>query len=297
MSNVEQGMANVEGVLDWPDDACLVPENHTVIGLFELLLKNPARLDELAGDPARQRELFPRLLLIAQAGYLVYSAVMLLLLNLAPDAALPASLHVAVPSASWADGSALGLPVGYGMGLVIASCICLPSFYFYSLLAGVRMSWLQIASIVLRGSAANGVMLLGIVPIYVAVALGLLVTSAPAEWLGATLLFGLLLPFVAGLWGLREIYRGVMHVGANLSIDCRRQYFLRRLTLSWAAVYTAVVPVLIYRLWESVAALAATRRFLCLRFSARPDLTNGSIHCLARCGALNVNTDCAGLPP
>jgi hypothetical protein len=118
------------------------------------------------------------------------------------------------------------------------------------------MSWLQIASIVVRGSAANGVMLLGILPIYVAIALGLLVTNAPAEWLGATLLFGLLLPFVAGLWGLREIYRGVMHVGASLSIDCQRACFLRRLTLSWAAVYTAVVPVLIYRLWESVAAMA-----------------------------------------
>jgi hypothetical protein len=256
MSNIEQGMSNVEGAVAWPDDEFLVAENHTVIGLFELLLKDPAGLDELAGDPARQRELFPRLLLIAQAGYLVFSAVMVLLLNLAPTAALPASLNVAVPRASWGDGSVLGLPVGYGFGLVIASCICLPSFYFYSLLAGVRMTWLQIASIVVRGSAANGVMLLGILPIYVAIALGLLVTDAPAEWLGGTLLLGLLLPFVAGLWGLREIYRGVMHLGASLSIDCRRQWFLRRLTLSWAAVYTAVVPVLIYRLWESVAAMA-----------------------------------------
>jgi hypothetical protein len=34
---------------------------------------------------------------------------------------------------------------------------------------------------------------------------------------------------------------------------CRRQCFLRRLTLSWAAVYTAVVPVMIYRLWEHFA--------------------------------------------
>jgi hypothetical protein len=36
---------------------------------------------------------------------------------------------------------------------------------------------------------------------------------------------------------------------------CQRRCFLRRLTLSWAAVYAAVVPVMIYRLWELFAGL------------------------------------------
>jgi hypothetical protein len=239
----------------WPDEEAPEASGPTVMGLIELLLKNPAQLDAIERDPANQRALFPRLLLIAQAGYLVYSGVMLLLLNLAPAAASPANLGLAVPSASWADGTALGLPVGYGLGIVAASCICLPSFYFYSLLAGVNIGWLQIASIVVRGTAANAVMLLGILPIYVAVALGLIVANAPPPLLAATLLLGLLLPFVAGLWGLREIYRGVMQLGTDLppAWQCRRRCFLRRLTLSWAGVYTAVVPVLIYRLWESVA--------------------------------------------
>jgi len=264
MSNIQQEMSNVEGAYsletpyDWPGDDAPEADSQTVMGLIELLLKNPGRLDAVERDPARLRELFPRLLLIAQAGYLVYSGVMLLLLNLAPAAAAPATLGLAVPRAAWADGTALGLPIGYGLGIVVASCICLPSFYFYSLLAGVRMSWLQIASIVVRGTAANAVMLLGILPIYVAVALGLIVTNAPAHWLALTLLLGLLLPFVAGLWGLREIYRGVMHVGDTTawSSQCKRRCFLRRLTFSWAAVYTAVVPVLIYRLWELTAGWA-----------------------------------------
>ena len=39
---------------------------------------------------------------------------------------------------------------------------------------------------------------------------------------------------------------------------CRRECLLRRLTLAWAAVYAAVLPVMIYRLWEYAArALAA----------------------------------------
>ena len=66
---------------------------------------------------------------------------------------------------------------------------------------------------------------------------------------------GLLLPFVAGLWGLRAIYLGIMDLSGSLpeSWQCRRRCFLRRLTLSWAAVYAAVLPVMIYRLWESFA--------------------------------------------
>ena len=36
--------------------------------------------------------------------------------------------------------------------------------------------------------------------------------------------------------------------------QCRRRCFLRRLIVSWTVVYAAVVPVMIYRLWEFFAA-------------------------------------------
>jgi hypothetical protein len=247
--------SEIETPYRWPDEPATDDDGQSVLSLVELLLKDPGRLDQLEHDPVRQRELFPRLLLIAQLGYLVYSGVMLLLLNLAPPEASISRLGLPVPPASWTNATGLGLPIGYGLGIVLAACICLPAFYFYSLLAGVRMTWLQITSIVVRGTAANAVMLLGILPIYVAVALGLIVFRVPEPFLPVTLLVGLLLPFAAGLWGLREIYRGVMAAGAELPApwQCRRRCFLRRLTLSWAAVYTAVVPLLIYRLWESVA--------------------------------------------
>jgi hypothetical protein len=98
-------------------------------------------------------------------------------------------------------------------------------------------------------------MLLGVLPIYVAGVLGLIVFAAPASALQWTLALGLALPFLAGLWGMRAIYQGILDVAATMpeSWQCRRHCFLRRLTLSWAAVYTAVVPVMIFRLWEYFA--------------------------------------------
>jgi hypothetical protein len=227
----------------------------TTLGLVELLLKEPARVDELSLDPARQRELLPRLLLISQVSYVIFGIVMVLVLNVAPAAALAYGPVLGIPPAAWHDGTALGLLLAYNLGIVLAACVCLPSFYFYSLLAGVRMSWLQISLVAGKGTAANAVMLLGILPIYVAVVLGGIVLRAPPHLLHTAIVAGLLLPFVSGLWGLREIYRGIVTLSIHSAPQqCPRACFLRRLTFAWAGVYTLVVPVMIYRLWEHFAA-------------------------------------------
>lgn len=254
-----EGMRQAEAELEsrQEDAAELEAKAQSTLGLVELLLKRPEAVDQLNRRPVWQRELFPRFLLIGEVSYLAYALIMVLLINLAPPAAYPHSVWLRLPDASWWNGTALGLVLGYTLGILLAACVCLPSFYFYSLLAGVKMSWLQISSLVGKGTAANAVLLLGILPIYVALVLGLVVLRAPAEHLQLTLKLGLLLPFLAGLWGLRSIYLGILDLGANLPPhwQSRRQCFLRRLTLSWAAVYTAVVPVMIYRLWESFADL------------------------------------------
>src|SRR5262249_26968170 len=150
-----------------------------------------------------------------------------------------------------------GLPVAYTCGLVGAVGICLPSFYFFGLLAGVRMSTLQIITQVVRCKASGAIVLVGILPIYVAVGLGLVVFGAPDLVLECCLYLGLVLPFLAGFEGLRAIYAGVMGMADTLPPErrYRRECFLRRLTLSWAACYTAVSPLLIYRLWEFLASL------------------------------------------
>jgi hypothetical protein len=229
-------------------------DERSTLGLVELLLKDPGRVDALNRQERRQGDLMPRFLGIALAGYTLYSAAMILILNTAPAAALPRRL-LPVPPADWADGSAVGLLLGYTVGLVATACVCLPSFYFFGLLAGVGMNMVQVTAQVLRGMAANALLLVGLLPIYVAVVLGMVVFKAPAENLEWALYAGLALPFVAGLEGVRVIYRGVQGVAAALppELRCRRECFLRRLTVSWAAVYTAVCPVMIYRLWEFFA--------------------------------------------
>jgi hypothetical protein len=227
----------------------------TVLGLGELLLKDPAAVDRLNRRATNQRDLFPRFLALALASYLVFSLVMVLLLNLSP--ADPVLFDLALPPARWHDATAWSLPAAYTVSVVLAACVCLPSFYFYSLLAGLRMTWLQIVSVVAKGMAANSLMLLGVLPIYVAVMMGLVVFKAPPPVLQPALAAGLLLPFAAGLWGLRAIYLGTMDLFDHQTVAerCQRRCFLRRLTLSWAAVYTAVLPVMIFRLWELFAAM------------------------------------------
>src|SRR5262245_17541821 len=240
---------------DVPSRAQLEAKAKSTLGLVELLLKRPDVVDELNCRPDWQRELFPRLLFIAEASYFAFALVLALLLKLAPTAAFPRGHWLTLPGAAWYDGSALGLILAYTLGIVLAACVCLPSFYFYSLLAGVKMTAMQITSVVAKGTASNAVLLLGILPIYVAAVLGMIVFDAPLVHLHWGLWVGLLLPFVTGLWGLRSIYLGILPRSAKQSETCSpaRPCFLRRLTLSWAAIYAAVVPIMIYRLWELFA--------------------------------------------
>ena len=230
----------------------------SLLGLVELLLKDPERLDALGRQEPRQAELMPRFLAIALASFTLFAVSLLMILHFAPAAAYP---HQAlpVPPARLSDGSGLAVVLAYDLGLVAATCLCLPSFYFFSLLAGMRLSFAQILGQVMRSKATGAVVLVGILPIYVAVVLGMVVFRADVEVLEACLTLGLLLPFVAGLAGLRALYRAVSGMADTLPEErrCRRACFLRRLTLSWAACYTAVSPVLIYRLWESLAGALA----------------------------------------
>jgi hypothetical protein len=80
----------------------------------------------------------------------------------------------------------------------------------------------------------------------------MIVFEAPVANLEYALYLGLLLPFLAGAAGVYSIYRGFTGLADTLPEECRgrRACFLRRLTVSMAACYTAVTPVMIYTLWN-----------------------------------------------
>jgi hypothetical protein len=225
----------------------------SVLGLTELLLKDPGGLDRLARDETRQTWLIPSLLAIGVASFGLFALVLVVTLDAAPVSALPAPLVEWRPSHRAA--SALGLWLGYTLGFTLTIGVCLPSFWFYGLLAGIRATWLQVTAQMVKGQAATAMMLLGVLPVYFTAALGAVIFRAPPETLRAVLWIGVGLPFLAGLWGVRSIYRGFIGLSDTMPMERRfaRVWLLRWLTFACSVCYTAVCPVMIYTLWKHFA--------------------------------------------
>ena len=100
-------------------------------------------------DENEQRALIPRLMAVALAGFAIYGVVATIVLN-----GLWSTYHVWwpwVPAARWHDASVGNLLLAYTIGLIAANGVCLPSFYFYGLLAGVRTTMLSVAAQRSRG--------------------------------------------------------------------------------------------------------------------------------------------------
>jgi hypothetical protein len=224
-------------------------DNLRTIDLVDLILKDRRRLDGLIRDEGRAPELIPRLLMLALLGFTIFGITATLIVNLV--SAVPNW----VPATRWADGTWPSLTVAYVVGLVAAAGVCLPSFYFYGLLAGVKLSMLQATAHTLKCLAVTAVVLVGALPIYVAVSMGMAVFSAPADWMQWTIGVGLALPFLAGVWGVRSLFVGFIDLADTLPArrQARRASFLRRLTLAWSICYTAVTPVMILWLWTRFA--------------------------------------------
>jgi hypothetical protein len=250
----EKPSMQMAGPLHEGESVCdSAPDERSVLGLAELLLKNPARVDQLARAESRQLLLLPFLLAIGLVSFSLFALGLVLTLGAAPADALPGFL-AARWTAHWM-ASALALWLAYALGFTLTSGVCLPSFYFYGLLAGVRLSWVQVTAQIMKGQASTAVMLIGILPIYVAAALGANVFAAPSPLLQKVLYVGLALPFVAGLWGVRSIYVGFLGLSDTLPPQrrCQRECWLRRLTAACSACYTTVCPVMIYTVWAYFA--------------------------------------------
>jgi hypothetical protein len=240
-----------------------------MFGLVELLLKNRRRLHQALRDEAADAIMLPRLLGIALVGFVLFGVVMSLVLSVSNrwPALTAISTWLEAPSnhlfsidaihsswgklAPWVNGRALVLTAAYAFGLVAASGVALPSLYFYCLLAGVRMSMVEVVAHAVKAKAIAAVALVGILPIYVAVAMGVVIFKVDESWLQATMVLGLLLPFIAGFWGTASLYQGFALLCDTMPAEriANRQCFLRRLVLSWSVCYSAIMPVMIYSLW------------------------------------------------
>jgi len=243
-----------------------------LLALVELVLKNPGRLHRLLSESHGQINLLWRLLTISLLSFALYGVAMSLVL--ASTGHWPKLAHVP----TWLAGDnwtmiefqarersllngqqargAFELTAAYALGLIAATGVCLPSLYFYCLLSGVRMTMVDVVLHAVKAKAVAAVALVGILPLYVALAMGAAVFGAPLVTLQSTLYLGLALPFLAGLWGTQSLYQGFSLVAASCTSQPEsRQCFLRRLVLSWSVLYAAIVPVMVYSLWEALARL------------------------------------------
>jgi hypothetical protein len=221
--------------------------------LLDLLLKDRPALEQRLRSPDEQRHLVPRLLTLGLIGFAIYGVGATVMLN-----AVSVTWNfwpTGVPPANWDDRSITNLLLAYCLGLVAANGICLPSFYFYGLLAGVRTSMLGVVAHAMQGMASAAIALVGILPIYVATALTVVVFPVPRTFMVGSVVFGLLLPFLAGLWGVKTLYDGFLELRDTICVERResRACLLRRLLLAWCACYTAVTPLMVYVLWNFLA--------------------------------------------
>ncbi len=255
------------------EDSSLSERDARLVGLIELILKDRRRLHRLLAEPSFRAILAPRLLAISLAGFALFGVAMSLVLSVsgrwpaitsiatwlehpqAPLVELNTTRGAGGLFAHWTNGDALSLTAAYAIGLVAADGVCLPSLYFYCLLAGARMTMVEVVLHAVKSKAVASVALVGVLPIYVALAMGAIIFGGPTERvLHATLFLGLLLPAVAGLWGTTSLYRGFLQLcsAAPGGPSQKRLCFLRRLVLAWSACYTAVAPVMIYSIWEAL---------------------------------------------
>ena len=216
----------------------------TLMRYFELLLKNRSELSELLRDNARQPEALQKLLAISLIGFAVYATITGAVLHLG---------DTNLTRFGWTS-----LLVSYTVGPIATLGICLPSFYFYALLAGVQASALQIAVQAVRAIAVTSVLLLGIMPVYLFVVVGLYIIKGPADDMFVlSLTSGFILPVFAGCYGVVTFYRGFVDLASTLPSQRRRTRarFLSGMAIAQSGLYAFVMPVMIYTLLDSLSRL------------------------------------------
>ncbi len=213
--------------------------------MFDLLMRGQSRLTQLLLSERHLSAAVSQMVGLSVLGFAVHGLVM-----------------GSVEQWAWANGRfesiqghpALWMPIAFALAFTGALGICLPSFYFYTQLAGVDASFRLVTAQALRINATTSVVLLGITPFYAAYALacGMGVVSNGLERME---IIGYVLPFVAGLLsGVRALYRGFSDLADALPrTHTRRGDFLRRMILCWCAIYSVIAPVALWRLTDTLS--------------------------------------------
>jgi hypothetical protein len=226
----------------------------TAPAFFDLVLRNDRRLDAVLRDEPTLASSLRQLLALALVGLaahgLVLGAAVWLELHRTLQLVFPPG-HTLIRDWFTAGHPVLWMPLAFAGAFVLALAVCLPSFYFYTQLAGLDASFRLVTTQAVRTLSSTAVLLLGVLPFYVALVLAGVVKLVDHS---TVRLVGVTLPFVVGLYGIATLYRAFRELVTVLPLTHpRRGNFLRRMVLAWGAVFLAVAPVALEWLGHALA--------------------------------------------
>ena len=212
----------------------------TALDLVNWMLTDRPRFREALADEDLQQQLLPRLLAIATGSFFAYGLIMWVVV---------ATTGAHLPFMSGRPG-VFSIPLAYALGIVGAVGICLPSFWFFAIQCGFRLTLRNIVIAIAGGQALTSIFLIGILPVYAAFILGAERLGGGVEALSSWTVIGLLLPLGAGLIGAAELNDWFTGLASTLPAEARarREGVVEFLGLWSTGLYVVVAPVLVYQL-------------------------------------------------
>lgn len=223
--------------------------------ILQRLLDDGESLDEVLLDDELREAALGRMLAVAIAGLMLFGL----------------AVGFTAQVAGVGEGQpGVWIPVALTGGFMTAIAVGLPSFYFYTQLAGVDASFRLVTSQAVRVQARTSILLMGALPFYAAVALASITELSLVEvfltdflFLGifhdpaeACIAVGVAIPFFVGLFGLHSVYRSFVRMVKVLPVThSRRGNVLIRMLLLWGVLAMSVAPVAMYRIAEWLSAL------------------------------------------
>lgn len=232
------------------------PEERSGWGfILRRLLDDGASLDEVLLDEESREKALGRMLAVAIAGLMLFGL----------------AVGFTAEVAGIGKGTqSIWIPVSFTGGFLTAIAVGLPSFYFYTQLAGVDASFRLVTAQAVRVQARTSVLLMGALPFYAAVALASITDLRLIDVFMTDFLFmsifddpseacigiGIAIPYVVGLFGLRSVYKSFGRMLDVLPVThTRRGDVLIRMLLLWGVLAMTVAPVAMYRIAEWLSAV------------------------------------------
>lgn len=232
-----------EDTTPWWEDPATDPKGQS---LFALVLRDGPPLDRLLLKEGGSLRVLQSLLGVGLLGVCSFTALVGWLAGIQSQA-------LDLELTQWfGQVPVITYPLVMALAFLLTLAICIPSFYFYTQIAGVDAPFTLITAQALRVQARTGVLLLGSLPFF-----GVLALGGELGWFGHpawVMGIGMAAPFLVGFFGLVSLMRSFGRLVDVLPITHpRRGVVFQGFILAWGGLYAVVSPVAVYRLGEALA--------------------------------------------